>query len=491
MAKNNKNNKRNNHLSNSPYMTIPVEYGRQLIKQALSNPRNPKRSTNYSNYSEEDILNWLQSPAQNEKNLRNASIYMYNSQMHYQRLLNYYAGLYVGAYTIVPVGYSSKNDNKNFANQFKKISNVISMMNIPQMMRVAFLVALREGAYFGILVSDSNSAFIQKIPADYCSIYGICDGSFVYKVDMTKVADKLEFFPPEFSKMYTKYMETGEKWQEVPTNMAVCIKSDDTAIEYTIPPFSSLLIDSDFVKEARENQRTSSGIRNYKMVTGVIPHNEKGLPTMNDRMVDKYYQHIANGLDENIGLALTPFNLQTLDFDSRNAMKDIDDYSNAVANFWSAAGTSGLLHGRENNTSGVTKLAIKNDETFVMGMVQQFERIINRFLKTNFSGSTKFKINILPITVFNKEEYLKYYKEAAAFGLGKSQYASALGIGQNDIEGLIHLETEIIPFDKLKPLKSTYTMSGEESSEGRPQKDDDELGDAGEATRDNDTNANR
>ena len=147
-----------------------------------------------------------------------------------------------------------------------------------------------------------------------------------------------------------------------------------------------------------------------------------------------------------------------------------------------------MLHGRENDTSGVTKLAIKNDETYVLGMVQQVERVINRYLKIGFSGTSKFKISILPITVFNKEEHLKYYREASSFGLGKSQYAAALGIPQYDIAGLIYLEQELVPFGELKPLKSSYNSSGDT---GRPKSGDVDLDDEGEVTRDNDTNSNR
>ena len=138
----------------------------------------------------------------------------------------------------------------------------------------------------------------------------------------------------------------------------------------------------------------------------------------------------------------------------------------------------------------MAKLAIKNDETYVLGMVQQVEKVINRYLKVGFSGTTKFKITILPITVFNKEEHLKYYKESVAFGIGKSQYAAALGIPQCDIEGLSYLESEVIPFDNLRPLKTSFTSGGSDDG-GRPKSSDNDLGDAGEETRDDDTNANR
>jgi hypothetical protein len=85
---------------------------------------------------------------------------------------------------------------------------------------------------------------------------------------------------------------------------------------------------------------------------------------------------------------------------------------------------------------------------------------------------------------------LKYYKEAVSFGIGKSQYAAALGVPQCDISGLNYLEQELIPFDQLTPLKSSYTSSGDDEA-GRPKSDDTDLGDAGEETRDDDTNANK
>ena len=87
---------------------------------------------------------------------------------------------------------------------------------------------------------------------------------------------------------------------------------------------------------------------------------------------------------------------------------------------------------------------------------------------------------------------MKYYKEAAAFGLAKSQYAAALGIPQYDVAGLNYIEQDIVPFDELTPLKSSYTNSGDEDSDaGRPKSDDGDLTPSGEATRDNDTNANK
>lgn len=483
----------NNPIPRDGVMEMPIQFARELLRQATYNPRNSssKKSYSYSNYTKENIISWLQSPSSssNEKSLRDASNYMYLSSMHYNRLLNYYAGLYIGAYIITPLGFNDTEVKDNFERQYRRVAKALELMNIPQLLRSEMLVALRDGAFYGVLLSDNTTAFVQKIDPDYCKITAICDGSFVYQVDMSKIANKLEFYPAEFTEMYNQYLATGNQWQEVPINISVCIKADDTLVDYSIPPFAAVMPSLYTIANTESLQETSTVLNNYKMLIGKIPLDDRGRPLMSDDIINKYYYHVANAIDENVGLAISPFDWKDFNFNGTNGTREVDDLSNAIANFWSTAGTSGLLHGRENDTSGVTQLAIKNDETYVLGMLQQFERIINRYLKTNFSGTTKFKVTMPPITVFNRGEFLKYYKESSSFGLGKSYYAAALGIPQQDVAGLAYLEKNLVPFDKLDPMKSSYTESSDGA--GRPEMDTTELSDGGMEARDNDTNANR
>ncbi len=497
MSHNNRGAHRNNgrkQKQRANSVEMPLGFARELLRQITYNPRvsSSKKSYTYSLYTKENIIKWLQSPATstNEKNLRDASNYMYISSMHYNRLLNYYAGLYTGAYVISPLAFNADDVKDNFAKQYRKVSKAIELMHIPHILREEILIALRDGAFFGVLLSDNNSAFIQKVDADYCRITSICDGSYLYKVDMTKIASKLEYYPAEFTEMYSNYLKTGDQWQEVPLEISVCIKADDSLVDYTIPPFASVMPSLYTIANTESLQETATELKNYKMLSGKIPCDDDGNPLMDDKMVQKYYTHIANALDENVGLALSPFDFKTFNFENNSSTKEVDDLSNAVSNFWSTAGTSGLLHGKENDTAGVTKLAIKNDETYVLGLVQQFERVINRYLKTGFSGSTKFKITILPVTVFNKDDALKQYKEAASFGIGKSLYAATLGIPQNDIAGLDYIEKNFLALDELVPLRSSYNTASEDGA-GRPESSDENLDAAGEATRGNDTNSNR
>ena len=475
-----------------PFIQMPASFARELMRQATYDPNKSgsKKNHSYPLKYKEDVLSWLQNPSSttSEKSLRDASNYMYLSSMHYNRLLNYYAGLYTGAYVIAPLGFNQNDISSNFAKQYYRVKKSLELMNIPHIMRFVTLVALRDGAFYGVIVSDNNSSIILKIDPDYCRITAICDNSYLYEVDMTKISRNLEFYPQVFTDMYLKYVETGERWQEVPIDISVCIKADETIPDYSIPPFAGVIPSLYTIANEEALQETASELRNYKMLSGQIPLDEKGNQLIPDDIVKQYYAHIASALDDRVGLALSPFKLESISFENNASVSNLNTLSDAVANFWSTAGTSGLLHGRENDPSGVTQLAIKNDETYVIGIIQQFERVINRHLKTNFSGSQKFKISILPITVFNRGELIKYYKEAASFGIGKSYYAAAVGVPQIDIAGMDYIERNFVPFDNLTPLKNSYTTSGDV---GRPQEDLSELGDAGMETRDNDTNANR
>ena len=64
-----------------------------------------KQNPTYQRYTKEDLLNYMQAPASNEKYLRNASIYMYDASSQYRRLIQYYALLLRWEYLIAPLDF--------------------------------------------------------------------------------------------------------------------------------------------------------------------------------------------------------------------------------------------------------------------------------------------------------------------------------------------------------------------------------------------------
>ena len=121
-------------------------------------------------------------------------------------------------------------------------------------------------------------------------------------------------------------------------------------------------------------------------------------------------------------------------------------------------------------------------------MMNQCERLINRILKS-MSGKIKFKINILPVTIYNRADMIKLYKDASTFGIPvKSSYAAALGINGGDVPGMNDVELGVLHMDELVPLSSSYNTSSDDV--GRPSNEEtgEPLTDEGEASKEGDKN---
>ncbi len=86
----------------------------QLAKLTLQDLRkNNKDTLFFKKFTKENIIDYLESPDKNEKNLRNACIFLYNASSHFKRLVQYFARLYLLQYIIIPLQFD-KLTKKHF-----------------------------------------------------------------------------------------------------------------------------------------------------------------------------------------------------------------------------------------------------------------------------------------------------------------------------------------------------------------------------------------
>lgn len=449
----------------------------------------------YSRYTKEQIMSFMQNPSSNAKQLRDASIYMADVSVQYNRLLKYYSDLYRYDYTVSPVGYNGKNA-KTIEKSYWESLALLERLNLPHAASIAVQIALKEGVFYGVIIDGGNAIYIQRINPNYCRLSSIIDGTWQFSVDMSQIAEnKLFMYPSEFTAMFNRYKAGEGKWQEVPSKVCFCIKADETTTAYCIPPFSATLGLLYDIEQYKALQETSTAIDNYKLLHMKIPLNDDGTPKVDWDLAQKYYQQLCNNIAQYIGVAISPMDIDDFSFDKSGAADQVDMVARAEDNYWISNGSSALLHGSSvGKTAGALKLSIKSDETFIWPIVKQIELVVNRMLRDLSSAKQKFKINILPVTVFNYEDMIKVYKEGATLGIpgSKSAYAALLGTAAYDVIGLNTTETDYLKLNDLQPLTSTYTMSGSsDKSAGRPAKDDTNLGESGEYTRSADSNENR
>ena len=83
--------------------------------------------------------------------------------------------------------------------------------------------------------------------------------------------------------------------------------------------------------------------------------------------------------------------------------------------------------------------------------------INERFART----SVKFDFEILPITVFNRQDLQQSYFRGAQYGYSKMFAGVAMGIKQMDQLSLMNFENNFLEMSsKMIPLQSSYTTSG-------------------------------
>lgn len=455
-----------------------------------------KPSVRYTRYTKEDLLVYMQTPSTNEKNIRDASIYMFDASTQYKRLIEYYAFLLDWAYMIAPLNYDPTKAKKDesFRKAYYKSSAQIENMNLKHEMQKATLIALRDGILYGAIWQSGNSFYIQRINPDYCTLTSISDGTWTYSVDMSKINEtQLQLYPPEFTSMYNTYKSGGNKYQEVPDSISFCLKADETHNEYSLPPWASALPMLYDIETYKALQETATEIANYKLLAMQIDTDEKGTPLLDWDLANKYFRQLCASLPPYVGAAISPMKIDSFEFERSHGTNDVDTVGRAEEQFWANTGTSALLHGSiKSDTAGVLKLSIRSDEELMFGLQVQAERLVNRILK-NMGGTVKFKIHFLPVTKFNQDEQIAVYKEAATLGIpgAKTAYAAVAGIPQCDLLGLNYIEMNLLGMGDLTPLQSGYTASNDSSNEGgRPTESDGDLTAEGEATRDKGSNEN-
>lgn len=457
---------------------------KQMLKDITSNS---SESAAFTKYTQSQIVSYLASPGRYQNNLVEASNYFYNNSNHYKRLIQYYAYLPTYAYILQPLKYdANKAKSEAYKKQFYKVANEVAKMNLRQSLEKASVIALREGVFYGVIRSNNDTWFLQQINPKFCQLTSIVNGTWMYAVDFSKIKEADLFkYPEEFTSLYHDYQDTGNRWQEVPDSISFCIKADETTVDYSLPPFVSTIPLLYSIENYKELYEAAAEIANYKLINLVVPTDNEGKPTMTWNQAMEWYAQVKPELPPYIGLSITPMQMDTVDFDKSATDKEVDLIAQAENTFWSDSGTSPLLFGSGNkNSAGALKLSIRADESVAFAILKQEETLINRYL-LNLSGATKFKIQILPVTRFNKEEFIKEYRDLAKDGYPvKSIVAAAAGLQPIDYIGMEFMETEVLSLDIDEDGAST-------DKGGRPLMKDEDLTESGTQTREDDQNANR
>ena len=472
-----------------------------LNKITLRNlEKNKDYNPTFSKYTKEQLVSYLENPANYEKQLRQMSNYLFNISNYYRRLIQYFAYMSTFSYILIPcsVDYSKKVNDKKFRTAYYTALNECEKMNIRHEFTKALVVAYRDDVYYGYAWETDNSFAFQQLEADYCKISSIEDG--VYNVAFNfsyfdTYPEKLTNFPAEFTTMYNQYKGNSQtfKWQELSSENAICLKVNEHSY-IPIPPFVSLFSALADIEDYRAITKNASETNNYKALALEIPVDDEGTFLIDYDLCKDFYTQMCSVLPANIGAIMTPMKISSWDFEKSGALADTNDVEKAEGSMWAQAGVNKILFGGGDDPSSSTLgLSTINDQMIVFAMMRQIERWVNRKLK-QMSGSVRFKIKILDVTHFNKKEMHDQYVKDGTYGLPvRTSIMATNGYTPNDVENMMYLENVFMNYSEREvPLKSSNVQSGDSSKEaGRPTNESkgEAVTDAGETAQEEDTSS--
>lgn len=468
------------------FRDVPIhrEYNTRVRMRNLNN--NPKAPT-FARYTKQEIAEFIGDPYANEKQIRNAVIYLYGASSHFRRLIQYFVGLTDLAYIVAPyrvdtskpsTGYSRKN--------FIKTCNIINSMDLENQGFDILTTCLREDVYYCTMWIGPETITLQRLPSDYCKIATVEDNVFNVTFDFGYFdlnKTHLDMFPDEFRKKYGAYqLDRKQRWIELDAPTSFAIKANKDIPNYPLPPFAGILTNLYDIADYQALKLTRTEIENYALIAMNLKLDANGNYIMGEGEAEEYFRTLENVLPDGIGAIHTPFGVEKVDFPQSGGTSSADRVAEAESHLMSAAGVSSQIFSSKNTQSANSMLlSIKADQAITYNIVRSIESAINRYLWT--ATPTKyFKISFLDCSPFNREEVRKAAKEGFMYGAPTiSMYCASLGINQMDMDSLNFLEDTILDVkERFKPLESSNTMSGDA---GAPEADIGDLSDEGEKAR--------
>lgn len=401
----------------------------------------------------------------------------FNKSGFYKRIVLYYATMLKFSGVLIPNPARGKDlSNSNIQSRYYDATDFIERANIKELFTNCSIRAIRDGAYYGIiLVNDKKSFALLDLPTKYCTsrfkdVYGrdVVEFDVSYFNTITDPAQKkaaLEAYPKIISKYYDKWNKGKLKssWMVIPSNIGVCFPLLDGR-----PFFLNVIPATIKYDEAVETEQARELEEIKKIIVQKIPHMQDGSLLFEPE--EAVIMH--DGL---VGMAKSNKNVSVLTtygdiscINSNTSETKATGIEKMSQNIFNEAGASGQIFSSTSSQS--LAVSIKNDISLMMMLANKYSSFLTNLVNSLYSNSNiNFTYTIMPISYYNESDYISDSFKLAQSGYSYLLPALALGMSQRDLCNLKDLENSFLQLqEKLLPLGSAYTQSANVQENGRP-----------------------
>lgn len=471
------------------------------ILQLINLEKNKNITTNI--YNKDNLRSYLRAPSTetNQKNLRNISDFLYIVSHIYRRMINYKAEqITCQSWTAYPItSLVDDNDQESILQEYDRVIGIVNNMKMESQILKLMLRAWRHDVAYGYCYGDpegDGSFYIHPLNPDYCRVYSVSyfGGVLGVAYDMSyfrTYPDDLEYFDKEFQKLYHQYENDNIKWKELPIEKAFALKINIDNLDYPIPPFSGLFEEIIDLEDLQSVQNVVDELSAYKMIWAKIPtipgSNEPDDFAIDLNLANDFYRKLSAVVPDGVTLAMSPMDLDTLEFTGNTAAENTNTLNKAYQNLIETNGSIVLNSNRITNSESFKK-AMMVECMDAMKPVTQLNNWINLYLKLNHNVEN-IVVEFSDVSPYFVDDQIKVVKEAAQYGLPvKLEYVSLLKMTPKKERGMAFLESALglATTDWVNPLISSNVQGGSDPSNtgGAPTKDGGDLSDEGVKSRD-------
>ena len=450
------------------------------------------------NISLKDIELALKYPKQGWKILLAASSELMRVSPHYFRMNNLYSNMPLFCWWIDLYDVKDNVKTDGIKKSYSTLAAKLESMNLKHEFSKIMKVIPYQDIYCGLVFENQSDFFFQQIDYQICELYQIQDGLYNFRINLTKIdGTNLSAYPKYVQQAWMDFKDgvVKNQWYEPPADKQACFKLN-SQWTFPYPILIGLVKDILDLEIYKKLKLQSARTDNYKAIAVEVPIDENTVdkPLLTPNTLGVFAEINRESMTDDIGLihtlgsSATPISFK----DSSNTRNNVSD---AIDELYNSSGISKEMYNGSSSGTAVT-FSIENDAGFIYGLYRQFERWINRWIKIRKYNKPAFKFffYLLDVTIFNRDNVSKRYKEAVALGATViDKWLATLDMTPSRTLGSFTLHKNIFDFqNNFVPLKSSFN-SAEDGSAGRPtaKSKGETLDESGEKTKDLDSNIDR
>ena len=450
-----------------------------------------------------DVELALKYPKTGWKILLAASTELMRVSPYYFRMNNLYANMALFCWWIDLYDVKDNARVENIKKSYAALAAKLESMNLKHEFSKIMKVIPYQDIYCGLVFENQTDFFFQQIDYKICELYRIQDGLYNFRIDLTQIkAQNLTAYPDYVQRAYIDLKDgninsdISGKWYTPPADKQICLKLN-SQWTYPYPILIGLIKDILDLEVYKKLKLQSARTDNYKAIAVEVPIDENTVdkPLLTPDTLGIFAEINRESMTDDIGLihtlgsSATPISFK----DSSNTRNNVSD---AIESLYDSSGISKELGNGSSSGTALT-FSVENDSGFVYGLYRQFERWTNRWIKIRKYNKSAFKFlfYLVDLTIFNRDNVSKRYKEACSLGVTViDKWLATLDMTPSRTLGSFILHKDIFDFqNNFVPLSSSFNSAANDNETGRPtnKSKNETLDEAGEKTEQLESNDKR